>query len=70
MLTPARLLVVAGLTLVSAAPAPKERMLTPNSYNCFTRERWSDEKKAWCCENKSLGCSGHQELLVQVLGRK
>jgi hypothetical protein len=70
MLTPARLLLLAGLVLVPAAPALKERMLTPNSYNCFTRERWSDEKKAWCCENKSLGCDGNQEPLMQVLGRK
>jgi len=28
----------------------------PTEYNCLTRERWSDEKKAWCCENEGLGC--------------
>jgi hypothetical protein len=70
MLTAARFLILAGLALVPAAPAPKERMLMPNSYNCFTREHWSDEKKAWCCENKSLGCSGHQEPVMQMIGRK
>merc|ERR1712228_442759 len=25
-------------------------------YNCFTRERWSQKKKKWCCAKKQLGC--------------
>jgi len=27
-----------------------------NPYNCYTRELWTPEKTAWCCENKQLGC--------------
>ena len=26
-------------------------------YNCYTKETWDDEKTAWCCENKKMGCS-------------
>jgi len=26
-------------------------------FNCRTKERWSTEKKDWCCENMDLGCS-------------
>ena len=26
------------------------------TYNCYTRESWSPEKKDWCCKNKKLGC--------------
>merc|ERR1712228_471144 len=25
-------------------------------YNCFTREKWSQKKKKWCCAKKQLGC--------------
>ena len=37
-----------------ACPIILER---PVVYNCHTREKWSDKKKEWCCENKKLGCS-------------
>merc|ERR1712136_735511 len=33
-------------------PAPSDQ---PTA-NCFTREQWSDEKRAWCCENENIGC--------------
>jgi len=26
-------------------------------FNCFTKDRWSTEKKDWCCANMDLGCS-------------
>merc|ERR1712032_521064 len=26
------------------------------TYNCFTKEFWSQDKRDWCCENKKLGC--------------
>merc|ERR1712032_348059 len=26
------------------------------TYNCLTRELWSQDKRDWCCENKKLGC--------------
>ena len=29
---------------------------TATSFNCFTREMWSAEKTAWCCEHRDLGC--------------
>jgi len=29
---------------------------TATSFNCFTREMWSAEKTAWCCEHRNLGC--------------
>ena len=25
-------------------------------YNCLSREVFTKEKQAWCCENKGLGC--------------
>merc|ERR1712198_103853 len=25
-------------------------------FNCLTREKWTEEKTAWCCENEQLGC--------------
>ena len=28
----------------------------PAPFNCMTRELWSDEKTAWCCDNEKLGC--------------
>ena len=27
-----------------------------DDFDCRTREVWSEEKKAWCCEKKKLGC--------------
>lgn len=27
------------------------------TYNCFTREFWTEDKTEWCCTNKQLGCS-------------
>jgi len=30
------------------APAP--------GYNCFTREAWSEQKRAWCCASVGTGC--------------
>ena len=26
-------------------------------YNCYTKEKWTDEKTEWCCNNMGLGCS-------------
>ena len=26
------------------------------SYNCMTKEVWSNDKKEWCCRVKKLGC--------------
>merc|ERR1712198_150579 len=26
-------------------------------FNCLTREKWTEEKTAWCCENEQLGCT-------------
>ena len=26
-------------------------------YNCYTKEKWTDEKTEWCCNNMVLGCS-------------
>ena len=34
-------------------PAPKTET---RGYNCLSREVWSAEKAAWCCEQKQLGC--------------
>ena len=34
-------------------PAPKT---ATRGYNCRSREVWSAEKAAWCCEQKQLGC--------------
>ena len=34
-------------------PTPDKPATT---YNCYTRESWSPEKKAWCCANEKLGC--------------
>merc|ERR1712131_252643 len=25
-------------------------------FNCLTREKWTEEKTAWCCANEQLGC--------------
>jgi len=61
-------LILASLALASAAPA--QRKLQLNSFNCFTRERWSDEKVEWCCAAKSLGCDGRQEPVINVKGGK
>ena len=36
-----------------ARPTPDKPATT---YNCYTRESWSPEKKAWCCANEKLGC--------------
>ncbi|KAL1524464.1 hypothetical protein AB1Y20_019358 [Prymnesium parvum] len=30
--------------------------LARGKYNCLTRELWSEEKAAWCCEVRGLGC--------------
>eukprot|EP00967_Tisochrysis_lutea_P072667 scaffold96993_cov35-Tisochrysis_lutea.AAC.1 len=56
------------LALSAVGAAPTERMLMPNSFNCFTRERWTEEKRTWCCENKSLGCSEGRQEPIMVLG--
>ena len=32
----------------------------PVGHNCFTREIWTAEKTAWCCEHKKLGCTDVQ----------
>jgi hypothetical protein len=37
----------------------------PELYDCTTRESWSDDKKAWCCKNKQLGCP---DFIVPVVG--
>eukprot|EP01060_Flectonema_neradi_P009318 TRINITY_DN1664_c0_g1_i4.p2 TRINITY_DN1664_c0_g1~~TRINITY_DN1664_c0_g1_i4.p2 ORF type:complete len:263 (+),score=64.92 TRINITY_DN1664_c0_g1_i4:65-853(+) len=29
---------------------------TDCSYDCTTKEIWSDKKKEWCCEHEMLGC--------------
>ena len=34
-------------------PTPDKPATT---YNCYTRESWSPEKKEWCCKNKKIGC--------------
>lgn len=30
---------------------------TTKKYNCYTREVWSAEKKAYCCKTKKMGCT-------------
>jgi len=30
-------------------------------HNCRTKEKWSDEKKEWCCQNEKLGCEDNDE---------
>ena len=27
-------------------------------YDCYTRERWSSNKRRWCCNNMGVGCNG------------
>ena len=29
---------------------------TSKTYNCFTREVWSNAKKAYCCKTRKMGC--------------
>jgi len=41
--------------LTPARPTPARPTPAP-SYNCLTKELWSDEKKDWCCRNQNLGC--------------
>lgn len=45
-------MLVISLLLAANAAAPT------NDFNCFTRERWSQEKSVWCCEVRGIGCPG------------
>merc|ERR550534_2668941 len=35
----------------------KKRKKKNKGFNCLTREKWTEEKTAWCCENEQLGCT-------------
>eukprot|EP01083_Nonionella_stella_P162985 535583_1 len=38
---------------------PKDKCPQPpeDKFDCRTKEVWTDEKKAWCCKEKQLGCA-------------
>jgi hypothetical protein len=35
----------------------------PPVHNCFSREKWSEDKAAWCCEREGLGCVAEAETV-------
>ena len=45
-----------GSLMQAKEDVPAARSADAISYNCMTRELWSKEKAAWCCEYKKLGC--------------
>eukprot|EP00754_Rhynchopus_humris_P025718 Rhum_TRINITY_DN14961_c0_g1::Rhum_TRINITY_DN14961_c0_g1_i2::g.128823::m.128823 len=48
----------AAAVVTDAAPAtPPAPKIDTRGYNCLSREVWSAEKAAWCCEHKQLRCT-------------
>merc|ERR550532_9012 len=37
-------------------PTPAPVITTSEPYNCKTRERWSFDKRGWCCKHYGVGC--------------
>jgi len=45
------------LSMLRAAAAPTTTLApVKTSFDCYTDEVWSLDKKAWCCQKEGLGC--------------